>query len=109
MVVILPEAWWAGAAGDCIVSSIDNVAEQTVNNSLHIVGIGASAGGVQALQTFFEGLPEDTGAAFVVILHLHPHIQSELASIIGARTRMAVLQVSAEEHLQANHVYVIPP
>jgi two-component system CheB/CheR fusion protein len=91
------------------VSSIAEVAEQTVNNTLHIVGIGTSAGGVQALQALFEGLPDDTGAAFVVVLHLHPHIQSELASILGARTRMAVLQVSAEEHLQANHVYVIPP
>jgi two-component system CheB/CheR fusion protein len=74
-----------------------------------IVGIGASAGGIQALQSFFAALPDDTGAAFVVIVHLDPKSRSELPSILAARTRMPVSQVAATERLQANHVYVIPP
>ena len=56
-----------------------------------IVGIGASAGGIQALQTFFDALPDDTGAAFVVIVHLDPQSRSELPSILATRTRMPVV------------------
>jgi two-component system, chemotaxis family, CheB/CheR fusion protein len=74
-----------------------------------IVGIGASAGGIQALQTFFEAIPNDTGAAFVVVVHLDPQSHSELSSILGARTRMPVVQVDGTEKLQANRVYVIAP
>ena len=74
-----------------------------------IVGIGASAGGVQALQTFFAALPEQTGAAYVVIVHLDPEAQSQLAPILGAKTSMPVVQVSVPIHLQGDHVYVIPP
>lgn len=74
-----------------------------------IVGIGASAGGVQALQTFFEALPDSTGASFVVIVHLDPQSRSDLARIIGTRTRMPVVQVQTRERLQPDHVYVIPP
>jgi two-component system CheB/CheR fusion protein len=74
-----------------------------------IVGIGASAGGIRALQAFFAALPADTGAAFVVIVHLDPEARSELAAILAGRTSMPVSQVVAAEHLQANHVYVIPP
>jgi len=74
-----------------------------------IVGIGASAGGIQALQSFFAALPDDTGAAFVVIVHLDPESRSELPSILATRTHMPVTQVAATERLQANHVYVIPP
>jgi two-component system CheB/CheR fusion protein len=74
-----------------------------------IVGIGASAGGVRALQAFFEALPADTNAAFVVVVHLDPQSHSELPSILAARTLMPVAQVEATARLQANHVYVIPP
>jgi two-component system CheB/CheR fusion protein len=74
-----------------------------------IVTIGASAGGVHALQSFFAALPEHPGAAFVVIVHLDPAHRSEMASIISARTRMPVVQVGTRERLQADHVYVIPP
>jgi two-component system, chemotaxis family, CheB/CheR fusion protein len=74
-----------------------------------IVTIGASAGGVTALQRFFEALPEHTGAAFVVVVHLDPDHRSGLPQIIGGRTRMPVIQVNRTEKLEANHVYVIPP
>jgi two-component system, chemotaxis family, CheB/CheR fusion protein len=74
-----------------------------------IVTIGASAGGVAALQRFFEALPERTGAAFVVVVHLDPDHRSELPQILAGRTRMPVIQVNKTEKLEADHVYVIPP
>jgi len=74
-----------------------------------IVAIGASAGGVQALQAFFGNIPSNTGAAFVVVLHLDPQHRSELSAIVGARTSMPVVQVETNAHLEANRVYVIPP
>jgi two-component system, chemotaxis family, CheB/CheR fusion protein len=74
-----------------------------------IVTIGASAGGVGALQLFFDGIPEHTGAAFVVVVHLDPQRRSELPQILAGRTRMPVTQVHETEKLQADHVYVIPP
>ncbi len=73
------------------------------------VGIGTSAGGVHALQTFFESLPDDVNAAFVVVVHLDPEHQSELPAILAARTKMPVTQVSGRTRIEAGHVYVIPP
>src|SRR5215831_16482027 len=74
-----------------------------------IVAIGASAGGVQALQNFFGGIPQDTGAAFIVVVHLDPQHRSELSTIVAARTKMPVVQVETSAHLEPNRVYVIPP
>ena len=74
-----------------------------------IVAIGASAGGVSALQSFFAALPEHPGAAFVVVVHLDPQHRSELPSILATKTRMPVVQVTARERVQADHVYVIAP
>ena len=73
------------------------------------VGIGTSAGGVHALQMFFESLPDDVDAAFVVVVHLDPSRQSELSNILAARTRMPVTQVSGLTPIEPRHVYVIPP
>ncbi|MBO0716612.1 MAG: PAS domain-containing protein [Rhizobiales bacterium] len=80
------------------------------NNKLPvIVAIGASAGGIHALQHLFAALPNRTGAAFVVVVHLDPEHRSELVHIIAARTRMPVIQIGTRQHLEADHVYVIPP
>jgi chemotaxis response regulator CheB len=73
------------------------------------VGIGTSAGGVHALQMFFESLPDDVDAAFVVVVHLDPGRQSELSNILAARTKMPVTQVSGLTPIEPRHVYVIPP
>ena len=77
--------------------------------SFPTVGIGTSAGGVHALQMFFESLPDDVDAAFVVVVHLDPSRQSELPSILAARTRMPVTQVTSLTAMEPRHVYVIPP
>ena len=73
------------------------------------VAIGTSAGGVRALQMFFESLPDEVEAAFVVVLHLDPEHHSELPSILATRTKMPVTQVAGREQLQPGRVYVIPP
>ncbi|HEY8696192.1 MAG TPA: chemotaxis protein CheB [Rhizomicrobium sp.] len=74
-----------------------------------IVGVGASAGGVRALQNFFEELPPNPGAAFVVIVHLDPHTRSELPEILASRAKMSVKQVTKTSELKPNCIYVIPP
>jgi two-component system CheB/CheR fusion protein len=74
-----------------------------------IVAIGASAGGIRALQDLFDAMPSQTGAAYVVVVHLDPQHRSQLPEILAARTRMPVVQVDATESLKANQVYVIPP
>jgi len=74
-----------------------------------IVGIGASAGGIKALQSLFEHLPDKLGLAYVVILHPAPEIRSELPSILSARTDMPVTTVEGPTSLEPDHVYVISP
>ena len=76
---------------------------------LTIAGIGASAGGVRALQDFFQALPRDTGAALVVVVHLDPNHHSELSRVLASRTQMPVQEVETSAKLEPNHVYVIPP
>ncbi|MDJ0450693.1 chemotaxis protein CheB [Methylocystis sp. JR02] len=76
---------------------------------LPVVGIGASAGGIIALQKFFDALGDDVGAAFVVVVHLDPAHSSELPAILQSHTRMRVLQVNDPAPLAPNIVYVIPP
>lgn len=74
-----------------------------------VVGIGASAGGIIALQKFFDALGDDVGAAFVVVVHLDPAHSSELPAILQNHTRMRVFQVNDPAPLAPNTVYVIPP
>jgi two-component system CheB/CheR fusion protein len=74
-----------------------------------VCAIGASAGGVGALQALFRSLPGDLGLAYVVILHLAPDHPSALDEVLGACTTMSVLQVSDSPTLKPNCVYVIPP
>src|SRR5947208_3403744 len=83
--------------------------EASRSTQIPIAGVGASAGGVAALQTFFKVLPPDTGAAYVVIVHLDPEHQSDLPHILGACTQMPVVQVAESHTIEANKVYVIPP
>jgi two-component system CheB/CheR fusion protein len=77
--------------------------------SFPVVGIGASAGGLQALQRFLEAMPPDNGMAFVVVLHLSPRHASNAAEILQRSTSMQVTQVQTPTPIEANHVYVIAP
>ena len=74
-----------------------------------IIGIGASAGGIDAFHAFFSHMPADSGMAFVVILHLPPEHTSMLSSILSRWTSMPVVEVTDGTPVEANHIYVPPP
>src|SRR5215468_3898182 len=85
-------------------------AKKATGQRVTVVGIGASAGGIEALCEFFEAVPPTLGLAYVVIVHLAPDHNSELAAIIGRRTKMPVIEVSEQQlELKPDHVYVISP
>ena len=90
-------------------SPIEETATPQVETSFPTVGIGASAGGLKALQHFFEEIPPNTGAAYVVIVHLEPNYSSELAEILAKKTQMPVQQVNQKTPLEPNKIFVIPP
>src|SRR5262245_12704716 len=72
-----------------------------------IVGMGASAGGLEAFQRFFSNLPADNGTAFVLVQHLDPRHATLLPELLGKSTQMLVEQVKDERPVQPNNVYVI--
>ena len=79
------------------------------SDSFPIVGVGASAGGIEAFSELLKGLPHDTGMAFVLVQHLPPTRTSMLAEILSRTTRMTVTEVHDEATVTPNCVYVIPP
>jgi two-component system, chemotaxis family, CheB/CheR fusion protein len=74
-----------------------------------IVGIGASAGGLEALEAFFKACPADGGMAYVVVQHLSPDHQSLMAEILARRTTMPVTEIREDMAVEPDHVYVIAP
>jgi|AGTN01.1.fsa_nt_gi Methylase of chemotaxis methyl-accepting proteins len=74
-----------------------------------VVGLGASAGGVEALCRFFNAVPAGSGLAFIVYLHFPPHATSHLAGILGQRTALPVSAATPDEDIQPDHIYVVPP
>lgn len=73
------------------------------------VAIGASAGGLEAIETFFTNMPHDSGIAFIVIQHLSPDYKSLMVELLSKRTRMKVLRAEENVLVRPNHVYLIPP
>ena len=74
-----------------------------------VVGLGASAGGLEALEQFFDGAIADSGGAYVVVMHLARDFRSVLDELLSRRTAMAVHQIDDGDVLQPNTVYVIRP
>ena len=74
-----------------------------------VVGLGASAGGLEALQQFFRFLPASSGLSFVVVQHLSPDYKSFMADILGKYTTMRVVQAENQMDVEPNTVYLIPP
>src|SRR5512145_1377374 len=74
-----------------------------------VVGIGASAGGLEALELFLRNVPEGSGMAFVVVQHLDPDHKGILAELLQRATKLAVSQVKDRMRVEPDHVYVIPP
>jgi len=74
-----------------------------------VVGIGASAGGLEAMKKFFEAMPRDSGMAFVLVPHLDPAHDSLMVPLLAKCTAMPVLEVRQGQRPEPNHVYIIPP
>jgi two-component system CheB/CheR fusion protein len=85
------------------------VPPQPDESHLPIVGIGASAGGIEALGYFFDAMPVDSGVACVIVLHLDPTRESQLAEVLTQHTKMPVLEIKDGMRIEADHVYVIAP
>ena len=74
-----------------------------------IVGVGGSAGGLNAYKALLDALPSDTGMAFVIVPHNFPTANSQLAEILSRHTKMPVVVASTARPVRPNHVYVCPP
>ena len=85
---------------------LDDVA---VPDRFPVVGIGASAGGLEALQRLLPKLPTDVGMAYLVVLHLDPYRESHLTEILGRATEMPVREAQHHQRIEPNQVYIIPP
>ena len=83
--------------------------ERTAAADVPVVGIGASAGGLEAFRLLLGGVPADTGFAIVLIQHLDPTHESSLSEILGRATSMPVAEAADGVPVEPNHVYVIPP
>jgi two-component system, chemotaxis family, CheB/CheR fusion protein len=73
-----------------------------------IVGVGASAGGVEALELLFKAMPTEPGMAFIIITHLAPKRESMLPEILARDTRMPVLVAEHDQLVRPDHIYVVP-
>jgi two-component system, chemotaxis family, CheB/CheR fusion protein len=79
------------------------------DESFPIAGIGASAGGLEAIEQFFRHMPPDGGIAFILVPHLDPSHASMMTDIIRRFTQMAVDEAADGMQVEADHIYVIPP
>jgi len=85
------------------------VSEQTSDESFPIVGIGASAGGLEAFTQLLRELPSDVNMALVLVQHLDPTYKSMLTELLSRTTSLTVLEVTDGVRVKPRHVYVIPP
>lgn len=91
------------------VKVVDDSPQMIAVAAFPIVGIGASAGGLEAFERFFRACPADIGMAFVLISHLSPSHESLLTEILQRSTTMPVVQALDQTRVEPNRVYVIPP
>ena len=75
---------------------------------LYIVGIGASAGGLKALEELFDNTPADSGMAFVVVQHLSPDFKSKMDELLRHHTAMPIQIAADTMALEANNIYLLP-
>src|SRR3979411_1182534 len=85
------------------------LSEEQAAIGVSVIGIGASAGGLEAFRLLLRDLPTDTGFAIVLIQHLDPSHQSSLTEILGRATTMPVAEATDGLQVEPNHVYVIAP
>ncbi len=104
-----PQRHAPDAAEEALAELIDDPVPSYGFQTLPIIGLGGSAGGIPALIEFFKAMPGDSGMAFVVVMHLAPDRESTLDQLLQRATPMPVLQVKVTTKVEPNHIYVIPP
>jgi two-component system CheB/CheR fusion protein len=104
-----PEAAETVDARALDASAAEDARTSRASLSFPIVGVGASAGGLEAFTQLLRAVPVDTGMAFVLVQHLAPSHGSALAEILSRATSMPVTEVADEPEIEPNRVYVIPP
>ena len=82
---------------------------QLADAAFPIVGVGASAGGLEAFTQFLEALPLDTGMGFVLVQHLDPEHESSLKQILSRVTSLPVSEIENDQPVEPNNIYIIPP
>src|SRR6187551_48589 len=78
------------------------------DNLFPVVGIGASAGGLDAFKRLLKAIPEDSGMAYVLVQHLDPSHESILPDLLSRTTRLPVHEITDDIHLAPDHIYIIP-
>ena len=86
-----------------------DAADGSVKSLCPVAGIGASAGGIEALIRLFDAMPPAAGMAFLVVMHLDPTRESGLAHVLAQHTAMTVAEATEGMAIEADHIYVIPP
>jgi two-component system, chemotaxis family, CheB/CheR fusion protein len=99
----------AASPGLAVAVALASAAQRAQDSFPRIVGVGASAGGLEAFTELLSHLPADTGLAFVMIQHLDPNHESHLPELLSRATKMPLSEVNGDTRAQANHVYVISP
>ena len=89
--------------------SVPPLLDESATPTFPVVGIGSSAGGLEALEAFFGKVPPECGLAFVVIQHLDPERKGMMVELLQRRTPIPVTQATDGETIQPNHIYIIPP
>src|SRR5262252_239315 len=84
-------------------------AQNSTESSITIVGVGASAGGLEAFSALLQSLPKNPGVALVFVQHLAPQHESALVPLLSGQSTLPVLQATHGLNVEPNHVYVIPP
>jgi two-component system CheB/CheR fusion protein len=82
---------------------------ESSSNKFPIVGIGASAGGLEAFTQLLKHLPPESGMAFILVQHLDPRHESRLTDLLSRVTTKSVMEAQTGDVLEPDHVYVIPP
>lgn len=95
--------------GRCIGGRLNYENAESAHAPLAVVGIGASAGGLAALEQFLSHIPANSGMAYVIVQHAAAHRKGMLVELLQRRTVMPTVEVKDQMHAESDHVYVIPP
>ncbi|WP_299076888.1 chemotaxis protein CheB [uncultured Paraglaciecola sp.] len=84
-------------------------AKNNDNSPNFYIGIGASAGGLEALQSFVQGIAKDTGHAYIIVQHLSPDFKSMMSELLSRHTELPIETLEDGMVIQADHIYLTPP